>query len=154
MLCIPALNQSEFSGSPMAAAAAASIRAQHCGYLASASTSTPAPAPAATYNNNNSYNSTPSSSSLYSLPLPPQPQHLDSFSLPSSSTPCSMPGAPSWQAQAAAPNSSNTIAPLTNTTTPKQPLILDSLTASKISIVENLVGKSPLAFCSQQRWSV
>ncbi|KAG0264943.1 hypothetical protein BGZ95_003462 [Linnemannia exigua] len=143
MLCLPALNQSEFSGSPMAAAAAASIRAQHCGYLTSASTSTPAPAPAATYNNN-SYNSTPSSSSLYSLPLPPQPQNLDSFSLPSSSTPCSMPGAPSWQAQAAAPNSSNTIAPLTNTTTPKQPLILDSLTANKISIVENLVDTAAL----------
>ncbi|KAF9903660.1 hypothetical protein EC991_003481 [Linnemannia zychae] len=57
-----------------------------------------------------------------------------------------MPGAPSWQAQAAAPNSSNTIAPLTNTntTTPKQPLILDSLTASKISIVENLVDTAAL----------
>lgn len=119
----------------MAAAAASSIRAQHCGYLPSASTPTSAPNPS--HNSN-----TPSSSSLYSLPLPPQPQHLDSFSLPSSSTPCSMPGAPSWQAQSAAPNSSNTTATNpNNTTTPKQPLILDSLTASKISIVENLVGK-------------
>ncbi|KAF8935587.1 hypothetical protein BGZ47_009880 [Haplosporangium gracile] len=139
MLCLPALNQSEFSGSPMAAAAVSSIRAQHCGYLPSASSSTPAPAAPTSYNN------TPSSSSLYSLPLPPQPQNLDSFSLPSSSTPCSMPGAPSWQAQAAVPNSSNTTATINNTsTTPKQPLILDSLTASKISIVENLVDTAAL----------
>ncbi|KAF9282368.1 hypothetical protein BGZ88_011073 [Linnemannia elongata] len=139
MLCLPAMNQSEFSGSPMAAAAASSIRAQHCGYLPPASTPTPAPAAPTS-----SYNNTPSSSSLYSLPLPPQPQNLDSFSLPSSSTPCSMPGAPSWQAQAAAPNSSNTTATINNTTTPKQPLILDSLTASKISIVENLVDTAAL----------
>ncbi|KAF9551488.1 hypothetical protein EC957_008157 [Mortierella hygrophila] len=139
MLCLPALNQSEFSGSPMAAAAASSIRAQHCGYLPSASTPTPAPAAL-----NSSYNNSPSSSSLYSLPLPPQPQNLDSFSLPSSSTPCSMPAAPSWQSQAAAPNSSNTTTSINNTTTPKQPLILDSLTASKISIVENLVDTAAL----------
>ncbi|KAF9129453.1 hypothetical protein BGX30_013936 [Mortierella sp. GBA39] len=140
MLCLPALNQSEFSGSPMAAAAVSSIRAQHCGYLPSASTPTPAPAAL----NSSSYNNSPSSSSLYSLPLPPQPQNLDSFSLPSSSTPCSMPAAPSWQSQAAAPSSSNTTASINNTTTPKQPLILDSLTASKISIVENLVDTAAL----------
>ncbi|KAF9934042.1 hypothetical protein FBU30_003552 [Linnemannia zychae] len=53
-----------------------------------------------------------------------------------------MPGAPSWQAQAAVPNSSNTTT--FNNTTPKQPLIIDSLTASKISIVENLVDTAAL----------
>ncbi|KAF9099263.1 hypothetical protein BGX29_007191 [Mortierella sp. GBA35] len=147
MLCLPVLNQSEFTGSPMAAAAASSIRAQHCSYLHPSATTPTATTTAAPHNNNNnSYNSTPSSSSLYSLPLPPHPQNLDSFSLPSSSTPCSMPGAPSWQAQAAAPNSSNTTSTTlnNNTTTPKQPPILDSLTASKISIVENLVDTAAL----------
>ncbi|KAF8970503.1 hypothetical protein BGZ46_010494 [Entomortierella lignicola] len=83
-----------------------------------------------------------SSTSLYSIPLPPQPhmpQSLDSFSTPSSSTPCTLPAVRSWQQV-----SVNGSSAVQNTTTPKQPLILDSLTASKVSMVENLVDTAAL----------
>ncbi|KAG0005593.1 hypothetical protein BGZ80_011455 [Entomortierella chlamydospora] len=87
-----------------------------------------------------SYNNT----SLYSIPLPPQPhisQTLDTFSTPSSSTPCSLPAVRSWQQVNGA---ASTGCGVQNTTTPKQPLILDSLTASKVSMVENLVDTAAL----------
>ncbi|KAF9179799.1 hypothetical protein BGZ51_004500 [Haplosporangium sp. Z 767] len=93
---------------------------------------------------NSSSSSTPTSSSLYSNPLPPSqphmPQILDSFTAtPSSSTSCSLPAVRSWQ-----PLSANSITPTASNTTPKQPLILDSLTASKINLVENLVDTAAM----------
>ncbi|KAG0260929.1 hypothetical protein BG011_001529 [Mortierella polycephala] len=95
-------------------------------------------------NNSSSNNSTPTNSSLYSNPLPPSqphmPQILDSFTAtPSSSTPCSLPAVRSWQ-----PLSANNITPTTFNTTPKQPLILDSSTANKINLVENLVDTAAM----------
>ncbi|KAF9354172.1 hypothetical protein BGX26_007999 [Mortierella sp. AD094] len=114
MLCLPILN-------PVSGAQ------QHL-----SATATP---PGLSYNNSNS------NTSLYSIPPPPQPhmpQTLDSFSTPSSSTPCSLPAVRSWQQVSV--NSVSAGCGVQNTTTPKQPLILDSLTASKVSMVENLVA--------------
>ncbi|KAI1320559.1 hypothetical protein EDD11_000521 [Mortierella claussenii] len=75
------------------------------------------------------------------------PQILDSFSTPSSATPCSLPAVRSWH-QITSNNiscNSNTLpSSTTTTTTPKQPLILDPLTASKVSMVENLVDTAAL----------
>lgn len=98
------------------------------------------------YNTQHTSN-TPSSSSLYSIPLPQQPhmQQLDSFSTPSSATPSSLPAVRSWQQQPVPSGSSVGSNNLSATTTPKQPLILDSLAASKAMMVENLVGKR--SFC-------
>ncbi|GJJ73142.1 PHO85 cyclin-5 [Entomortierella parvispora] len=81
------------------------------------------------------------SSALYSTSLPPhQPlmaSTMDSFSTPSSSTPYSLEAIRSWQQQTGTNNCSAA-------TTPKQPLILDSLTASKVTMVETLVDTAAL----------
>ncbi|KAG0056398.1 hypothetical protein BGZ83_005113 [Gryganskiella cystojenkinii] len=89
------------------------------------------------------YNNT---SALYNNPLPPhQPlmaSTMDSFSTPSSSTPYSLEAIRSWQQQANINGNNNTCS--AGTTPSKQPLILDSLTASKVTMVETLVDTAAL----------
>ncbi|KAF9114125.1 hypothetical protein BGX27_000104 [Mortierella sp. AM989] len=133
MLCLPILNQPAFcaAGSPAVSGDSSLQIAQYKQQQSATPSSL-------------SYNNILSSTPLYST-LPPQPhmpQTLDSFSTPSSSTPCSLPAVRSWQQLPV--NSASTACGVQNTTTPKQPLILDSLTASKVSMVENLVDTAAL----------
>ncbi|KAF9580366.1 hypothetical protein BGW38_003021, partial [Lunasporangiospora selenospora] len=93
-----------------------------------------------------------SPASLYSAAAPQQPhaQMLDSFSTPSSSTPSSLPAIRSWHQQGHAhthpPQQPSSAAsnPAASASTPKQSLILDPLTASKVHMVENLVDTAAL----------
>ncbi|KAG0035053.1 hypothetical protein BGZ81_001112 [Podila clonocystis] len=91
------------------------------------------------YNTHNNINSSTSSSStntpsgsLYSFPPPHHMSTYDSFSTPAASTPCSaIPASRSWQQHSS------------GSSTPT-PLILDSLAASKVNMVENLVDTAAL----------
>ncbi|KAF9897723.1 hypothetical protein BX616_005093 [Lobosporangium transversale] len=139
MLC-PLLNQQSFCVAANSPAAAAAVAAA---------------ATATTKQLSHQYipttSHTLSSSALYSIPLPPQPfmpSTLDSFST-SSTPPCSLPTIPlrssSWHQinnsnSATNATATTSTATATTNTTPKQSLILDSLTASKVSMVENLVA--------------
>lgn len=122
MLCLP--NQPGFC----ATASAASAGTSATNFDNSFSSYPP-------YNTHNNINPPTSSSntpsgSLYSFP--PPHHHMstyDSFSTPAASTPCSaIPASRSWHQQPSSGNSTPT------------PLILDSLAASKVNMVENLVG--------------
>ncbi|KAG0203054.1 hypothetical protein BGX28_004550 [Mortierella sp. GBA30] len=139
MLCHPILDQPGFcaAGSSSAVPQPSCKHQQKVAATPSYFTSSPLH-----INNTN----TPSNSSLYSIPLPPQPhmQQRDSFSTPSSSTPSSQPAVRSWQQQPLNSGSSTGSNMINTTTTPKQPLILDSLAASKALMVENLVDTAAL----------
>ncbi|KAF9957479.1 hypothetical protein BGZ70_009496 [Mortierella alpina] len=136
MLCHPILDQPAFCA---AGSSPAVLNTNHKPATPSFYTSSP-------YNTHHTNNNTPSSSSLYSIPLPQQPhmQQLDSFSTPSSATPSSLPAVRSWHQQPAHGSSSVGSNNISATTTPKQPLILDSLAASKAMMVENLVDTAAL----------
>lgn len=119
MLCLP-LNQPGFCATAPAASAGTSATNFDNTY----------PYPYNTHTLNtltSTSSSTNTPSSLYSFPPPHHMSTYDSFSTPAASTPCSaIPTSRSWQ-----PSSGNS--------TPT-PLILDSLAASKVNMVENLVG--------------
>ncbi|CAO3569360.1 unnamed protein product [Mortierella alpina] len=137
MLCHPILDQPAFCAAG-SSPAVLNTKQQHKPATPSFYSSSP-------YNTHHT-NNTPSSSSLYSIPLPQQPhmQQLDSFSTPSSATPSSLPAVRSWHQQPAHGSSSVGSNNISATTTPKQPLILDSLAASKAMMVENLVDTAAL----------
>ncbi|KAF9985788.1 hypothetical protein BGZ75_002535 [Mortierella antarctica] len=137
MLCHPILDQPAFCAAG-SSPAVLNTKQQHKPATPSLYSSSPC--------NTHPTNNTPSSSSLYSIPLPQQPhmQQLDSFSTPSSATPSSLPAVRSWQPQPVHSGSSVGSNNISATTTPKQPLILDSLAASKAMMVENLVDTAAL----------
>ncbi|KAF9369477.1 hypothetical protein CPB97_003567 [Podila verticillata] len=123
MLCLP-LNQPGFCATAPAASAGTSATNFDNTY----------PYPYNTHTLNtltSTSSSTNTPSSLYSFPPPHHMSTYDSFSTPAASTPCSaIPTSRSWQ-----PSSGNS--------TPT-PLILDSLAASKVNMVENLVDTAAL----------
>ncbi|KAG0084392.1 hypothetical protein BGZ92_009923, partial [Podila epicladia] len=126
MLCLP-INQPGFCATVPAASAGAAATNFDSTYSAYP--------PYNTHNNSSTSSSSTNtpSGSLYSFPPRHHMSTYDSFTTPTASTPCSaIPASQSWHQQPSSGNSTPT------------PLILDSLAASKVNMVENLVDTAAL----------